>query len=59
MKYFIKQKDNVADNAGYDDSDYIKIKFISDNDLSLRHNVMILIRSVFEDDGRYFPQVFL
>ena len=44
--------------------DYMKIKFNSDNDLPLNkqlkfHNMVITIRSVFEEDGKLYPQVFL
>ena len=43
---------------------YIKIKFSSDEDLPLNkilklHMLTIIARSVFEEDGKYYPQVFL
>ena len=43
---------------------YMKIKFNSDDDLPLNkplkfHNMTITIRSVFEDDDKLYPQVFL
>ena len=46
------------------EKDYMKIKFNSDNDLPLNkplkfHNMTITIRSVFEEDGKLNPQVFL
>ena len=40
----------------------MKIKFNSDDDLPLNkpfHNITITIRSVFEEDGKLDPQVFL
>ena len=42
----------------------MKLKFNSDDNLSLNktlklHNITIIIRSVFEEDGKYYPQVFL
>ena len=42
----------------------MKIKFNSDDDLPLNkplkfHNMTITIRSVFEEDGKLYPQVFL
>ena len=42
----------------------MKIKFISDNDLQLNktlrlHNVTVIVRSVLEEAGKYYPQVFL
>ena len=46
------------------EKDYMKIKFNSDDDLPLNkqlkfHNMIITIRSVFEEDGKLYPQVFL
>ena len=46
------------------EKDYLKIKFNSDDDLPLNkqtkfHNMIITIRSVFEEDGKLYPQVFL
>ena len=42
----------------------MKIKFNSDDDLPLNkpvkfHMMTIIIRSVFEEDGKHYPQVFL
>ena len=42
----------------------MKIKFNSGDDLSLnkilkRHMLTITVRSVFEEDGKYYPQLFL
>ena len=49
--------------CGYEE-DYMKIKFNSDDDLPLNkplksHNMTIIIRSVFEEDGKIYPQVYL
>ena len=46
------------------DKDYAKIKFDSDDNLPLNkvlkfNAVIIIIRSVFEKDGKYYPQNFL
>ena len=46
------------------EKDYMKIKFNFDDDLPLNkplkfHAVTIIIRSVFEEDGKLLPQVFL
>ena len=46
------------------EKDYMKIKFNSDDDLPLNkplkfHNMTITIRSVFEEDGKLYLQVFL
>ena len=42
----------------------MKIKFNSDDDLPLNKqlkfiNLIIIVRSVFEEDGKYYPQIFL
>ena len=42
----------------------MKIKFNSDDDLPLNkplkfHNMIIIIRSVFEEDGKLYSQLFL
>ena len=44
--------------------DYIKIKFDSDNNLPLNKILKfcvltIIIRNIFEKDGKYYPQIFL
>ena len=44
--------------------DYMKIKFNSDDNLPLNrtlefHVMTIIIRSVFEEDGKLYPQLFL
>ena len=44
--------------------DYMNIKFDSDDNLPLNkvlkfHALTIIIRSVFERDGKYYPQIFL
>ena len=42
----------------------MKIKFNSDDDLPLNkvlklHNMTIVIRSVFQENNKYYPEVFL
>ena len=44
------------------EKDFIKIKFNSDDNLSLNkmlklHMLTVIDRSVFEEDGKYYPQV--
>ena len=46
------------------DEKYMKIKFNSDDNLPLNkilkiHNMTIVIRSVFQEDSKYYPQIFL
>ena len=56
-----------AINSGkenYYEKDYMKIKFNSCDDLPLNkplkfHDMTIVIRSAFEEDGKIYPQVFL
>ena len=48
----------------YYENNYVKIKFNSNHDLPLKkslkfHLMNITIRSVFEEDGKLYPQVFL
>ena len=62
IKYHI-QTINASKSGEYD-KNYIKIKLNSDNDLPLNkilklHMLTIIVRSVFEKDGKYYPQVFL
>ena len=44
--------------------DFMKIKFDTDDNLSLNktltlHNMTIIIRSVFDEDGKFNPQIYL
>ena len=53
-----------GDKPGKYGKDSMKIKFNSDDSLPLNktlklHNKTIIIRSVFEEDGKFYPQVFL
>ena len=60
-------KDKIKEvNCGECDyeKDYMKTKFNSDDNVPLNkplkfHNMAITIRSVFEEDGKLYPQVFL
>ena len=58
-----KIKKISGDECDYE-KDYMKIKFNSDDDLPLNkplefHLMTINIRSVFEEDGKLYPQIFL
>ena len=62
IKYHI-QTINAGKSSEYD-KDYMTIKFSSDDDLPLNkilklHMLTIIVRSVFEEDGKYYPQIFL
>ena len=57
------EKISSGKSAEYEE-DYMKIKFNSDDNFSLNKqlkfpSVTIIVRSVFEEDGKYYPQVFL
>ena len=60
----IKNKIKEINISGCDyGKDYMKIKLNSDDDLPLNkpikvHAMTIIIRSVFEEDGKLYPQVF-
>ena len=54
---------NDGKKAEYD-KDFIKIKFDTDDNLPINktlkfYNMTILIRSVFEEYGKFYPQVYL
>ena len=58
-----KIKKISGDECDYE-KDYMKIKFNSDDDLPLNkllkfHSMTIIIRSVFEEDGKLYSRVFL
>ena len=53
-----------CDNTGEYEKDFMKIKFNSDDNLPSNkilklHNMKIIVRSVFEDNGKCYPQIFL
>ena len=57
-------KNEIKAINGVKENDYMKIKFNSDHDLPLNkplkfHAMIIIIRSVFEEGGKLYPQVFL
>ena len=61
IKYHIQTN---AGKSGEYEKDYMKIKFNSDDHLLLNkilklHMLTIILRSVFEEDCKYYPQVFL
>ena len=61
----IKNKIKAINGDGCDcGEDYMKIKFNSDDDLPLNkllkfHNITIIIRCVFSENGKFYPQLFL
>ena len=51
------------DEAGGYGKDFIKIKFNSDDNLSLNkilklHMLTVIVRSVFQENGKYYPHFF-
>ena len=62
IKYLIATI-NQSRKAEYE-KDFMKIKFNSDDNLPLNkmlklHMLTVIVRSIFEEDGEYYPQVFL
>ena len=62
LRVVLKKINN--NKSGEYEQDYMKIKFYSDDKLPLNKelkflSVTIVIRSVFEEDGKYYPQAFL
>ena len=62
----IRYKINIINGGKENDyrKDYMKIKFDFDDDLPLNkptkfHAMTIIMRSVFEEDSKLYPQVFL
>ena len=56
--------EKINDKSGEYGKDFVKIKFNPDDSLPLNktvklHNMTIIVRYVFEDNGKYYPQVFL
>ena len=54
----------ITGSVGEYDKDYMKIKFDSDDDLSLNtalkfRILTVAIRCIFEKDSKYYPQIFL
>ena len=56
--------EKINNKLGEYEKDFMKVKFNSDNSLSLNktlklHNMTIMVRSVFKEDDKYYPQAFL
>ena len=52
------------DKAGEYGKDYMKIKLNADDDLPFNKqlkfiNLTIIVRTVFEEDGKHYPHIFL
>ena len=61
MKNFIEKINNKPGEYG---KDFMKIKFNSEDNLPLNeiprlHNLTTIVRSVLQDDNKYYPQAFL
>ena len=51
---------SVNDKPGKYDKNFMKIRFKSDNNLPLNKTLklhMLIVISVFEEDGKYYPQI--
>ena len=54
----------INNSVGEYKKDYMEIKFDSDDNIPLNvvlkfHVLTVVIRSIFEKDGKYYPQIFL
>ena len=59
-----KYGEKLNNNSDYYYEKYTKIKFNSDYNLFLRktlnfHEIIILVRFIFEEGSKYYPHVFL
>ena len=54
---------SITNNSSNYDKKYMKIKFNSDDDLPLKKTLklynMVVVRSVFHEDNKYYPHVSL
>ena len=55
--------DKIDEKPGEYEKDFIKIKFNSDDNLPLNkilklYILTVIVRSTFEEDDKYYPQVF-
>ena len=53
--------EKINPSPGEYEKDFMKTKFNSDDNLPLNkivklHNLIIVVRSVFKEDGKYYPQ---
>ena len=60
----IKLKKINGEKSGEYGKDYMKIRSNSDDNLPLKKqlkfmSLTIIVRTVFEEDGKYYPQIFL
>ena len=66
-EHWDKIKDNftkINDKPGEYRKDFMKIKFNLDDNLPLNkilklHNLTIVVKSIFQEDNKYYPQFFL
>ena len=63
MEWNQKQNKKNVNDCDYE-KDFMKIKFYPDDDLPLNkplklYAMTIIVRSVFEEDVKFYPQVFL
>ena len=61
IKNLIEKRDNKPSEYG---KYFMNIKFNSDENLPLNktlnlHMLTVIVRSVFDKDGKYYPQIFL
>ena len=64
IKSLLNSVEKINDKQGEYEKNYMKIKFNSDDNLPSNKiiklcNLTVIVRSVFEEDGKYYPHVFL
>ena len=64
LNKYANASNGIKKKINGDDCDYMKIKFNSDDDLSLNkllkfHLMTVIIRCVFSEDAKLYPQLFL
>ena len=64
IKYLIKTINDDKAEKKSDEKNFMKIEFNSDYNLPLNkilklRMLTVIVRSAFEEDGKYYPQVFL
>ena len=54
----------ITKNSDHNDEKYMKIQFNSNDELQLNktieiHSIMIVVRAIFNENNKHYPQVFL
>ena len=60
---YISYWENTWGKKGEHENDFMRVKFNSDDNLPLNkmlkfHILTVIVRSVLEEDGKYYPHIF-